>query len=355
MNKISKWMPLCLALMILGYQLGAQQGGFLESRQPQDMVFRENFLPLANSPASPGLMGESIYDRGIQIQVFPDLQVTLADTNRLEVFTLLPSQPEDAWILERESDGSFSRVTEITNLVDDATYGFYFSQRLTLTAAQVHSLIEGNWYEEVDFGASNYLGNLEIEYPLVNGPLSIPSVQPPLFRANMGNPEVIATNNHTARVVLDGSDSIDPFYLPMQYSWSSMYFWSQENFFTNTDVLVTNIFGLGTHAVRFQANDAIANGTPFLVFVEVITPGQAVNSLILDLSDSTLKQQQERILTGILSNAAAQFDRGQSRQACLELEYYLLVVKFFHLDSKQTSKFSQPAENVLDAFGFRGQ
>src|SRR5579863_6874251 len=171
----TKWVLALLVLMALGGQVGAQVVGPPDPYGPSLSFFAGfpppsyDAIPVGGSPPNYGIQGQAVYSREIHIP--PNYPVYRVYTNVLEVGLSFSSPPEDAWILEKESDGTFSRVAEITNLIDDS----HLAQSFTLTVDEVHSLVAGNWYEEADFATSNYVGNLVPDYEFAAGP-RIPDV-----------------------------------------------------------------------------------------------------------------------------------------------------------------------------------
>ncbi|HKW30160.1 MAG TPA: hypothetical protein VJT54_12555 [Verrucomicrobiae bacterium] len=335
-------------LVFLGLIIPALRG-IAQSGTP-DMPFFISFSGLSDSPSNSVLSGEAEYNRVKQPP--PLVPIDSTYTNRLDVFIKLPAPPEEAWILEKEADGSLSPVAPVTNLIEDANYGLYFQQAFSLTTNQIDSLIEGNWYAEVDFGDSNYLGNLAPQYGFANGPKAV-MVFPPVIGMNVPiGYTVISPNNRTARFVFDGSHCVDPFYLPMQYFWTGWAGYSGvgDPIFTDTGMKATNVFELGPYFIRLQVNDIIANGQPFYFSLQVITAGQAVDLLISDVQSSGIPEHNKRVLVRVLSTAAALFNHGDMLRGRTELEVYQKLVESLHLDSTLTYNLTQPAQDIIDVF-----
>ena len=217
--------------------------------------------------------------------------------------------PDNAWVLEKTGNGNLTPVMEITNLFGNSDLGFYYYyQPYILTETQIHSLVEGDWYVKVDFGGSNYISNLAPQYQIANGPTPVINFQTPIYEQfyNGGLTVFIAKNNRNAKVVMDASQSSDPFYLPMKYSWSIFdgdYSGAHTILYTNADAVVTYTFSLGFHGLYLQVDDAFASGRPSLPAVEIITPGQAVNEVIQGAQYLPLPENQTQFLVGILSRA----------------------------------------------------
>jgi hypothetical protein len=338
-------------LIFLGVMTLAMRG-IAQSGIP-DMVFFVSFSGISGSPSNSVLWGEAEYNRVEQIPTLPIYQVY---TNRLDVFIRLPALPENAWILEKEADGSFLRVAQVTNLIVDAIYGPYGQQSLTLTTNQIYSLIEGNWYAEVDFGDSNYIGNLAPQYELANGP-KVVMVFPPINGYPSRSYFVISPNNRNARFDFDGSHCVDPFYLPMQFFWTGWagYDLSGTPIFADTGMDAVNVFAIGSYTIRLQVNDIIENGQPFYFGLQVITAGQAADTIISDIQSSGISEYKKRVLIRVLSTAEALFNHGHMVRGRFELEVYKNIVRASHFDSTLTFNLLQPAQDIIDALGFDGR
>jgi hypothetical protein len=246
-------------IVIFGLMMLALQG-IAQIPYIINMGFKINFSALSNSPAltDDWIFGSAEY---AQIKLWPPYYPPIRiSTNNLDIYVQWTSRDAlavGARILEMETNGSFTPVVEVTNLFPVNAFG----ERLTLTTNQVHSLIAGNWYIEVDFSGSNYIGNLAPIYAYAYGPEPAVTI-PPDTENVLWNNTVISPNNRTAKVIFDASNTSDPFYLPMEYYWTvgtNLFSDPSAILFTNTGVVVTNVFGIGIYSVEFQANDSIAN------------------------------------------------------------------------------------------------
>ncbi len=73
------------------------------------------------------------------------------------------NEATDAWLLQMNGDGSFSRLIEFTNetgayILDRTLYEYY--QTWDITSSQITNLGIGQWYAEVDFGTATLLGEI---------------------------------------------------------------------------------------------------------------------------------------------------------------------------------------------------
>ena len=310
-----------------------------------DMEFFINFSGISNSPPYPGSYGVADYGRTQP----PLLQNTPPRTNCLDISLGLQATPDDAWILEKQADGSLSTVAEVTNLAEVFTDGY--PALPPLTTNQVHSLIEGNWYVEVDFGDSSYIGNLAPQY--AGGPHATVVIPEVMFPSVQNGYTVVTGSKGTAKFVLDGSACKDPYYLPMKYSWS---LWEVYNgfalsipIFPGTNMMETHVFAPGLYSIALQADDIIANGQPFYYNLRVATPGQASEAIIYNMQYWPTPKAQERVLTDILSLAASNFNKGNYGQGCFDLELFEFSVRASHLNSAMTSYLLQSAQAITDA------
>jgi hypothetical protein len=345
MKKISAF----LVLAAITLQVMAQN-----TRIP-DLTLDMDFSPVDGSPSNLAIGGEAEYNRiETPPPYYPNVPIL---TNYLEIWVSLPSIPENARVLEKTSNGNLIPVMEITNLSGNSDYGYNYFQPYILTEKQIHSLVEGNWYVDVDFGGSNYISNLAPQYQIANGPTAVIDFQTPIYQQayDEGLTIFIAKNNRNARIVMDASQSSDPFYLPKKYSWSIFdgdYNGAHTVLFTNTDAVVTYAFSPGLHGLYLQVDDAITSGRPAFTSVEVITPGQAVDGVIQEAQYLPLPENQTQMLVGILSRAQALFDRGDMAQGCFELKYFIRKTESLQIPGYVDDFMIQCARRIIAVLGF---
>jgi hypothetical protein len=222
---------------------------------------------------------------------------------------------------------------------------YYFGQAWDLTTNQIHSLVRGNWYAAVNFGDSNYVGNLTprgwqgpfIGFPVAYGLHSLWGYY------------AISPNNRTAKVIFDGSRCEDEFYLPIQCIWSARAA-GLSTPFTVTNLMMTNIFDIGFHNGTLQLSDGVVSSSPIDINFEVITAGQAVDQLIRALPINGVSPKNRQVMVRLLSTAVAKFNRGQIALGCVQLEIYQLFVKRLHLGDYLTAQLVQPAQDIIKAF-----
>jgi hypothetical protein len=313
------------------------------------MPFIINFVPLSDSPSNSDLGGGGEFYHLKPVSPYVPGPVY---TNVLNVSLRSLTPASEIWVMEETSQGGLHPVIQLTNQVDEGDYGFITGQFLFLTTNQIHSLIAGNWYVAVDFGDSNYLGQLAPQYGFANGPTAdarVPLIggpTPPRYYL------AISPNNQNAKVILDASPSTDPYDLPMEYAWTGWAGFATDGptNFTATGVLSTNIIPLGTYTVRLQVNDDIADGWPYYFSLTVETPAQAVDDLRTGLLNSTLPDYQKNVLSRVLVTAMSQFDQGHMIRGCDQLRRFMGLVKSHKLDLSATLFYSGRVQFILDAF-----
>jgi hypothetical protein len=334
-----KRLVLFLGLTVLAIQgMGQVNGPPKHDPYSMDMLFNTAFLALSNSPTpSDDFYGVGMYHRYAAISAPP-----WSVTNLFEYTIVSPAPAQAAWILEKEEDGSLMLITNL-NLADGPDVS-YFGGTLLLTTNQVRSLVTSNWYAEVDFGASNYLGNITpvggqgpfVGYPIIYGVRSLWGEYP------------ISPDNHTAKVIFDGSHCEDEFYLPIQCIWTAQAAHSPAPF-TITNLTTTHTFTVGVHTVTIQLSDGVLTPPPVDLDFQVITAGQAVGWIIQGLPVNQLSPKSQKILTELLSAASADFNRGRMAAGCAHLRAFEQVVRTLHLDSYTASQLLQPAQQIIEA------
>jgi hypothetical protein len=330
-----------LVLMELAVQTRAQVAG-----PPQhdpfapDMWFGVNFSGSTNWPPEwDNFWGNGQYFR----QYLSGNGLPLIITNRFEFEIVSPAMAQDAWLLEKEDDGSFTTITNL-NLTGGPDV-YYFGQAWNLTTNQIHSLITGNWYTEVDYANSNCVGNLTPrgwQGPFIGFPIAF-------GLHSLWDYYAISPDNRTAKVIFDGSHCEDEFYLPIECVWSAQ----AAGFpvpFTITNLMATNTFDIGFHTGTLQLSDGVVGSSPWSFPFEVITAGQAVDELIKALPIDGISSGQRQAMVRILSAAALNFNRRQMNQGCAQLETYKFFVEKMNLDNSTTTQLLQPAQEIINAF-----
>jgi hypothetical protein len=126
-----------------------------------------------------------------------------------------------------------------------------------------------------------------------------------------GRLAILAVNNSTATVILDGSSSSDRENDALQYSWAEG---SSSSF--GTGAQVSRVFGVGFHTVTLTVNDGQVSGFTTVTF-EVVAPSAVVNTMrsLVDGANMTRKSS----IYENLDAAAASLDKGNMNAALGQL------------------------------------
>jgi hypothetical protein len=115
---------------------------------------------------------------------------------------------------------------------------------------------------------------------------------------------VVSANGSNAVVILDGSLSSDVECDPITYAW---YLNGSVVPYAST-VIATNVLPLGQHSIQLVVDDSQCVGMSTIT-LEVISPADAVNLLIDEITNSNLERREQRPLIASLKVAIASFDR----------------------------------------------
>jgi hypothetical protein len=128
---------------------------------------------------------------------------------------------------------------------------------------------------------------------------------------------VISPNGSNALVILDASLSSDSENDPLQF------FWTEAGEVTPfaTGVRTTNEFAAGFHALLLTVDDGVDSAMGELSF-DVLTPGEAVEEVVLMVNGSILPRRTKRPLLATLKACVATFDRGNMTAALNQLQAF---------------------------------
>jgi hypothetical protein len=143
--------------------------------------------------------------------------------------------------------------------------------------------------------------------PVNDAPVAVANLSP-LFTVTSTdtNLYVISSNNKSANVVLDGSQSTDEENDPLQFFW-------YDEITTNVlalSMVATNIFDVGPHGVELIVSDGSATGTNRVAF-EVIKPAHVLAMLYELIEQRGIAPRNRQPLIASLNAAMAAFERGQ--------------------------------------------
>ncbi len=125
---------------------------------------------------------------------------------------------------------------------------------------------------------------------------------PPVADASATRFRVLAPDNHSAEVVLDGSRSSDPDNLPLTYSWQ------EGGTMVGAGVLSTNLLAVGEHIIVLVVSDGILSATN-ATRVEVLSPCEALGEFAGGVESAHLSRKNTRPLVEALQEACAAFDK----------------------------------------------
>jgi hypothetical protein len=353
---------------------------------PESLQLNITFSPLPNSPGTNQLSGNAGYFKnGWNYDTH-----TPATNVFAVVINLGTNQATDGWILQIENDG-FLPVMELTNeiynsvatpIIPGSTVGTsgvvgtfpgsgivgtfpgpganlispnYYSQSWQLTPNQIQNLLAGKWYAEVDYGDDKYIGNLTPVPSSVSPPKAVISVSPMTilptgigsFPGQVTTSVVVAPNNNQpATVVFDGSESTDPYYLPLQFLW-------QDGIsFSATTATTTNELQRGSHQISLEVNDGYNSGTAYFA-LEVVLPGEAVTKLALMVQQSNLNKARKSFFALVLSQARNSFDRNNTISGVSQLTMFQNQVRLqiMRTDNETANWLIEGAQEIIDAVG----
>jgi len=149
-------------------------------------------------------------------------------------------------------------------------------------------------------------------------PLAIARVSPRFtISPTLTNFFILSPDNLAAAIVLDGSQSSDPYDVPLQFSW---YVDGQTNLLA-TSAVATALLPVGPHTATLVLSDGYDTATTQVSF-EIITPATAVGQLAQLVKDAELGAGNQQPLLATLRAAAASFDRGDVAAALNQLSAF---------------------------------
>lgn len=155
---------------------------------------------------------------------------------------------------------------------------------------------------------------------------------------------VISPNNSNAPVVLDASLSSDPENDPLEFAWI------EEGVVFAMGVLVTNQAEIGLHVITLAADDGTDTSTDSVSF-EVITPGDAVDEIIVRIENSALSRVVRRPLIATLAAAQSSFDIGSFDIGVRRLQVFQhkVEMRVAPVDPEFATLLVNAAQKIIDA------
>ncbi len=335
-------------LAIICFAVLVQRAGAQDLWNP-DMNFNVSFSALNGESSNVVWWGMCGYNRSIRVPSYiPNAPIY---TNDLEVNILFATLPDSMWILEKKVNGTFKTIAEITNGINGDNYNFV-DQRFTLTKTQTHHLIKGDWYLEADYADNIFISQLEPQYDAAHGPTVVIQIESPFFQyPEPGIYRVIAKDNKKAVVVLDGFQSTDPFYLPMQFHWIGLQ--NESLVFTNNGAAISHTYPLGGYNIVVYANNAFARGKQSSISLNVITASEAVSEIVSVIPYLSVPDQQLKELNDTLSNASKLFDSGNMGFGCIEMSIFIRQLRATHANDVTATWILQAAKKIIQSVGHR--
>jgi hypothetical protein len=155
---------------------------------------------------------------------------------------------------------------------------------------------------------------------------------------------VIAGNNGSAEVILDGSSSSDIEQNPLELLWLL----EDERTSFGAGVRVTNQFEVGSYQIILRVFDGLTTATTPLI-LEVTSPGEAVEMLTLQVNDAAFARKNKRPLIASLKSAAASFDRGNLTAGVNQLAAFQNKARAQLGPSDEAESLIKAAQDIIEA------
>jgi hypothetical protein len=152
--------------------------------------------------------------------------------------------------------------------------------------------------------------------PVDDAPVAVITISPLLRLLPDGtNLTILARDDLNATVVFDGSFSHDVENDPLEFVWI------ERGTPFAAGPRTTNILAVGEHTVTLQAADGARIGTAAVSFA-IVSPGEAIETILLHLNESDLGSKNKRPLIASLKAAVASFDRGSRNAGISQLQAF---------------------------------
>ncbi|HEX7653939.1 MAG TPA: hypothetical protein VF607_10555 [Verrucomicrobiae bacterium] len=328
-----------------------------------DMAFAIHFTPdypYANGDPEYNLIGQYFY----QELASTEAPAHPARPNSLYITTSINHKPSAAELWQKNSTGRMVKITDLvawqrTNSYDASTI---VQQRLELKPDQVRALVDGRLYLLLRHGTNQYWGQFLTEKDdAISGPDSHIDVLSPKNYLISGNTQyhtVITHNLAGAAFVMDGRRTQDPYYLPITtYNWSVVdaRWYMDLGGVTNdgTTPYFTYSVGLGGAVwVHLQADDVVAAGEDYYVYLEVIHPEEATwraQNELMSLDANSVSAAVVNNLWDTLTPAAQAFDRGDYQAGAKQLRDYQQLILHSRLPVSEVQRLNYWVSAILDS------
>jgi hypothetical protein len=174
---------------------------------------------------------------------------------------------------------------------------------------------------------------------------ALPANEPPVADASATIDRVISSGNGGAWVTLDGSKSTDPDDDPLGFDW-----YLDEDRLAQGAVVMVH-FGIGSHSITLRVSDGdlAAHDT---ITVEVVSPGNAIESVADQLHHSAIPKGQATALHTMLQSALKALDRGRPSQAIQHVRVFqkqLSALTGHRIDPDTAQWLDHQAQAIIDA------
>jgi hypothetical protein len=154
--------------------------------------------------------------------------------------------------------------------------------------------------------------------------------------------------NATDPFTLDGTQSFDVDGGSLQYRWALGD--PPQPLGPNPNPIVSLRFGPGTHLFHLTVSDGSESDTASVQF-NVLTPCDAINLLIIEVNDASLRRQAKRVLTQALRMACEAFDQGDIDRGIDRLEQFQhkVAVQVGDSDPALAGRLTEAAGTLIGA------
>lgn len=175
-------------------------------------------------------------------------------------------------------------------------------------------------------------------------PVAHATASPAVDFLSNGSTYVILAQNGQARVVLDGTGSIDPDGDALSYEWS------RDGFIFSTNATQVMFATLGTYHLTLTVSDGFAANSTTII-VDVIESSAAVEALIALVDESTLPRRSKRpIIAALKTAAAALADDRQSAIHHLEAARAKIERQIAPDNPDLAALLNAALQDIIDAF-----
>jgi hypothetical protein len=315
-------------LIFLGFSWGARA----QVLEPISMDFQIQFQPVGDDTNSPEFSGPAYFSNVVPDPYTSSFYYIFAVTDTLEFSEDLYTRPADILFLKKDKQGEVSVITTYTNFSDyTGTGDYYFDASVRLTKPQISALVSGELYLQIDFPTNSYLGRiLPFSYDdnghtnyVYLGPQAFFDFKTPNYRPISIGVTYITGRTPYADIDVSGDASLDPFYLPMSFSWS-IYQGLRGGplLFNRTGTSWRYNFAPGYYTLNLQARDRYGAGQWAYTTIVVETTQQSVNDMISNVQSGAYDNRTAQKFVAILQQASSYFGQNNWQAGCAQLKLF---------------------------------